>query len=149
MSAFQSSKTNFKIARQSFQDRRSFHCTRSVPHTIPQSRSRSTAPFTQRGLFALCRFVFPFNYMHEHRECISIVEDEFQDCKAIISRPQVISSHTQCAHQSISKSAISKSSSVTASSKDSEFATFSLTALSSLSISSLSLSISFLTLSLP
>ena len=31
VSAFQSSKTNFKIAKQSFQDRRSFHCTRSVP----------------------------------------------------------------------------------------------------------------------
>ena len=35
--------------------------------------------------------------MHEHRECISIVEDEFQDCVAIISSTKCISSHTQCA----------------------------------------------------
>ena len=48
-------------------------------------------PFRFRG------FVFPFYYMHEQGECISIVEDEFQDCVAIISRPQVISSHTECA----------------------------------------------------
>ena len=72
-----------------------------IPYCLAADSIQGVAliPFRFRGfiLQSTASEFIPFNNMHEHRECISFVEDEFHDCVAIISSTKCISSHTQCA----------------------------------------------------